>query len=149
MPDIGCLPALAKYLLYENRTNTHEHSVRLYYHAFTTMRRSDLGEFEEVVLLTVAVLDQRAYSVAIAEELENQTGRVVTTGAVHAALQRMEKKGYVKSHMGKATAERGGRRKRIYAVTIAGSRILHDVMAIRNSLWNRIGPQALPDIHLA
>ncbi|MBC7922747.1 MAG: PadR family transcriptional regulator, partial [Ferruginibacter sp.] len=49
-------------------------------------RRSDLGEFEEVVLLAVAVLTPRAYSVAVAEELEQETGRLVSTGAVHAAL---------------------------------------------------------------
>jgi len=47
------------------------------------MRRSDLGEFEEIVLLTVAVLTPKAYSVVIAEELEQQTRKTVTTGAVH------------------------------------------------------------------
>jgi DNA-binding PadR family transcriptional regulator len=63
------------------------------------MRRSDLGEFEEVVLLTVAVLTPKAYSVVIAEELEVATGHTVSTGAVHAALQRLEEKGLVNSHM--------------------------------------------------
>lgn len=110
------------------------------------MRRSDLGEFEEIVLLAVAVLTPQAYSVVIAEELEQQTGKTVTTGAVHAALQRLENKGLVLSQMGEATAERGGRRKRIFAVTASGSRILHEVRDVRNNLWSRIAPRALPRI---
>ncbi|MEM1134742.1 MAG: PadR family transcriptional regulator [Bacteroidota bacterium] len=113
------------------------------------MRRSDLGEFEEIVLLTVAVLTPQAYSVVIAEELEQQTGKTVSTGAVHAALQRLEKKGMVSSTMGEATPERGGRRKRLFTVTVAGSSILHQVREVRNSLWSRIGPQSLPQINIA
>jgi PadR family transcriptional regulator, regulatory protein PadR len=110
------------------------------------MRRSDLGEFEEVVLLAVAVYSPQAYSVVIAEELEEQTGKTVTTGAVHAALQRLENKGMVKSEMGEATAERGGRRKRIFKVTVAGSRVLHDVKEVRDDLWSRIAPKAMPKV---
>ena len=110
------------------------------------MRRSDLGEFEELVLLAVAVFTPEAYSVVIAEELEQQTGKTVTTGAVHAALQRLENKGLLASQMGEATAERGGRRKRIFKVTIAGSRILHEVRDVRNNLWSRIAPRTLPKI---
>lgn len=110
------------------------------------MRRSDLGEFEEVVLLAVAVLSPGAYSVVIAEELEQQTGKTVTTGAVHAALQRLENKGMVSSQMGEATSERGGRRKRIFKVTVAGSRVLHEVKAVRDNLWSRVTPRALPKI---
>ncbi len=110
------------------------------------MRRSDLGEFEELVLLAVAVFTPEAYSVVIAEELEQQTGKVVTTGAVHAALQRLENKGLVSSQMGEATPERGGRRKRIFKVTVAGSRILHEVRNVRNNLWSRIAPRTLPKI---
>jgi PadR family transcriptional regulator PadR len=75
------------------------------------MRRSDLGEFEEIVLLSVAALAPHAYSVAIAEELEFQTKKIITTGAVHAALQRMENKGLVSSKLGEATKERGGGEK--------------------------------------
>lgn len=113
------------------------------------MRRSDLGEFEEVVLLTVAVLTPQAYSVAIAEELEQQTSRTITTGAVHAALQRLENKGFVKSFMGEATQERGGRRKRLFTVTVAGSLMLHEVRKVRNRLRDRIVPQSLPQINIA
>ena len=110
------------------------------------MRRSDLGEFEEVVLLAVAVLYPHAYSVAVAEALEEELGRIITVGAVHASLQRLEKKGYVRSEMGEATAERGGRRKRLYTVTAAGGQMIHEVKAVRDRLWDRISPQALPNM---
>ena len=113
------------------------------------MRRSDLGEFEEIVLLTVAVLTPRAYSVVIAEELEQQTGKTVTTGAVHAALQRLEKKGLVNSEMGEATPERGGRRKRLFTVTVAGSNILHQVKEVRENLWSRIKPWSMPQVNIS
>jgi DNA-binding PadR family transcriptional regulator len=113
------------------------------------MRRSDLGEFEELVLLSVVVLTPKAYSVVIAEDLETTTGQTISTGAVHAALQRLEDKGLVNSQMGEATAERGGRRKRLFTVTPAGSSILHQVRGVRDSLWSRILPQALPKVDLA
>ena len=113
------------------------------------MRRSDLGEFEEVVLLAVAVLTPQAYSVVIAEELEQQTGKTITTGAVHSALQRLENKGLVSSQMGDATSERGGRRKRIFKVTVAGTRVLQEARELRNNLWDRIAPQSLPKVNIA
>jgi len=107
------------------------------------MRRSDLGEFEEVVLLAVAVLSPKAYSVVIAEELEQLTGQTVSTGAVHAALQRLEQKGYLRSELGEATPERGGRRKRLFSVTALGGRVLNEVRSVRNQLWERIVPQII------
>ncbi|MFD2933677.1 PadR family transcriptional regulator [Spirosoma flavum] len=112
------------------------------------MKRTYLGEFEEVVLLTVAVLNEGAYGVAITDELERQTGRSVSISAVHAVLHRLEEKGMLKSHMGEATAERGGRRKRLFAVTPLGSRALHDIRATREQLWESISPQSLPAISL-
>lgn len=107
------------------------------------MRRSDLGEFEEIVLLTVAATAPKAYSVMIAEELEKETGYPVSTGAVHAALQRLEQKGYLSSHLGEATQERGGRRKRLFTITAYGAKILNEVRAVRNNLWDRIEPNTL------
>lgn len=112
------------------------------------MRRSDLGEFEELVLLTVAVLTPAAYSVAVAEELEKQLDKIVTTGAVHSALQRLERKGYLDSSMGEATKERGGRRKRLFTVTTLGSRMLHSVKSVRDNLWGKIEPGVLPSLNI-
>lgn len=111
------------------------------------MRQSDLGEFEELVLLAIGVLHPDAYSVVIAEQLELETGKKITTGAVHASLQRLEKKGYVTSEMGEASAKRGGRRKRLYTITIAGSKILHDVHEVRANLWSKLSPESLPNFN--
>lgn len=112
------------------------------------MKRTYLGEFEEVVLLTTAVLGEGAYGVAITDELDRQTGRSVSISAVHAALHRLQEKGMLLSHLGDATAERGGRRKRLFTVTALGSRALHDIRAIREQLWSSILPNTLPAISI-
>ena len=102
------------------------------------MKGTYLGEFEEVVLLTVGVLHDGAYGVAIADEIERQSDRSVSISAVHATLSRLQEKGLVTSRMGGATAERGGRRKRLFTVSVAGSRALRDIRELRNNLWNLI-----------
>lgn len=112
------------------------------------MKRTYLGEFEEVVLLTVAVLGEGAYGVAITDELDRQTGRSVSISAVHAALHRLQEKGMLSSRLGDATAERGGRRKRLFNVTVLGSRTLHDIRSVREQLWSAVSLNALPAISL-
>ncbi|MCE7063300.1 PadR family transcriptional regulator [Dyadobacter sp. CY343] len=102
------------------------------------MNRAYLGEFEEIVLLTVAALDGGAYGVVLGHEIAGQTGREVRLNQVHSALQRLEEKGMVKSEMGEPTAERGGRRKRLYTVTAYGQNTLHQVREVRENLWSRI-----------
>jgi PadR family transcriptional regulator PadR len=97
-----------------------------------------LGEFEEVVLLAVAIRTGEAYGAAVTTELERQMGRAVSLGAVHSALHRLEEKGLVRSQMGGATAERGGRRKRLYTVTAYGRRALEESRQLRNQLWDAI-----------
>ena len=72
------------------------------------MERIHLGEFEELVLLTVGILYQNAYAVAITKELKEQTGRSVNVSAVHKSLYRLEKKGMLQSHLGDAESKRGG-----------------------------------------
>ena len=100
------------------------------------MRRTYLGEFEELVLLMIAILDGDAYGVTVSQEIEQQTGRVVTFGAVHNTLIRLEEKGFVTSEMGGATTERGGRRKRLFKLTALGKTALTDIQLLRNKLWN-------------
>ncbi|MBD0260597.1 MAG: PadR family transcriptional regulator [Cytophagales bacterium] len=107
------------------------------------MRRTYLGEFEEVVLLLVAILDGEAYGVTVSGELEQQTGRQVTFGTVHNTLVRLEENGFVASSLGGATRERGGRRKRLFAITAAGSRALQEVQQLRGQLWGLLPPHAL------
>ena len=107
------------------------------------MKRAFLGEFEEVVLLTVAVLDEAAYGVTVTQTIEQQTGRAVGFSTVHTTLQRLEEKGYLTSQMGGATAERGGRRKRFFQVTAAGRSALWEVRQVRTQLWDALPPQTL------
>ncbi|MGA0560347.1 PadR family transcriptional regulator [Larkinella sp. VNQ87] len=102
------------------------------------MKRSYLGEFEEIVLLTVAVLEGGAYGVAITHEIIEQTGRSVRLNQIHSALERLEDKGMVKSEMGEPTAERGGRRKRLFTVTAYGRRTLEEIQDVRVSFWSRL-----------
>lgn len=102
------------------------------------MGRPYLGEFEELVLLTVAVLEGQAYGVTIAAELKQRTSRTISLSGVHIALYRLEEKGFVRSELGGATAARGGRRKRLFTITAAGKQTLTDMRAVRNELWNAI-----------
>lgn len=102
------------------------------------MKRVNLGEFEELVLLLVAILNGDAYGVLVMEELEQQTGRSVNISAVHAALRRLEDKKFVTSDWSQATAERGGRRKRMFTITQAGQTALNKLKETRNRLWNQI-----------
>ncbi|TLV02503.1 PadR family transcriptional regulator [Dyadobacter luticola] len=102
------------------------------------MKRTYLGEFEEIVLLTVAVMEGRAYGVVLMQEIMEQTRREVRLNQVHSALQRLEEKGMVKSEMGEPTAERGGRRKRLFKVTALGQRTLREIQDVRVSFWDRL-----------
>lgn len=102
------------------------------------MKGTNLGEFEELVLLTIAALLDDAYSVGICDELSQQTGRKIRLGVIHAVLNRLESKGLVKSHLGEATKVRGGKRKRYYTVTNAGKAALLKAREIREQLWSMI-----------
>lgn len=101
------------------------------------MKETKLGDFEEVLLLLVGILDKEAYAFKIAEEFESQTERPVSIGAVHSTLNRLSEKGFLKSEMGSATAERGGRRKRIYTITASGEKALQDSRDFKMSLWSQ------------
>ena len=96
-----------------------------------------MGEFEEVILLLVGILGEEAYAFNIAEEFESQAGRPVSIGAVHSTLTRLEEKGFLTSQMGESTAERGGRRKRIYTITAYGRKTLSAARDFRMALWKQ------------
>jgi len=102
------------------------------------MGKEFLGEFEELILTLVAALQEDAYGAAIAEEIEQKLKREITLSAVHVTLYRLEDKGYVKSKVGGATKERGGRRKRIFSVTSAGLAMLKAMKETRLYLWNMV-----------
>ena len=97
-----------------------------------------LGELEELILLMVALLANDAYGVSITEELKKQAGRDISVSAAHAALHRLEEKGFVKSKLGGASQERGGRRKRLFTVTTYGRQAIEDLRETRNLIWNLI-----------
>jgi DNA-binding PadR family transcriptional regulator len=78
------------------------------------------GEFELLVMLAVLRLGSGAYGVTVREELENETSRTLTLGTVYKTLGRLEAKGYLRSRTSEPTAERGGRRKKLYQVTPSG-----------------------------
>lgn len=102
------------------------------------MKKTKLGEFEELVLLTVIVLQEEAYGVLIKQELEKRLDEKLSVGSIQSALKRMEDKGFLKSSFGEATPIRGGKRKRIYIATPAAHRILEEIKAIRADLWASI-----------
>ena len=108
------------------------------------MKRTYLGEFEEIVLLIVAVLGGNAYGVNITHEIIRQTNRAVRLNQVHASLHRLEDKGMIDSKMGDPTPERGGRRKRIFTVTAYGQQTLQDIQAVRANLWNLLPSSMKP-----
>ncbi|TRX57540.1 PadR family transcriptional regulator [Fulvivirga sp. M361] len=99
------------------------------------MKGTYLGEFEEVVLLTVMVLKNEAYGNAVLKEIEIRTTRKINLSAVHSALHRLEKKGFLKSYKGEATAIRGGKRKKLYDITPFGIKALQDIRQLREGLW--------------
>ena len=102
------------------------------------MGRTHLGEFEEIILLTVAVLSDNAYGIAIKVDIEERLNRKVSVGAMRTALKRLENKGFLTSEFGEPTAVRGGKRKRYFKVTAYGVKALEQVMEIRTRLWSAI-----------
>lgn len=104
------------------------------------MKGTYLGEFEEIVLLTTAILGDEAYGYAISREATEQTGRSVSLSAVHSALHRLEKKGFLTSRLAGATTRRGGKRRRFFTPTTAGRAALREARQLRQRLWARVPP---------
>ncbi|MBO3697425.1 PadR family transcriptional regulator [Roseivirga sp. E12] len=102
------------------------------------MKGIHLGEFEELVLLAVASLDENAYAVSIQSELLERVGRKSNISAVHTALYRMEDKGLVESSRGGAEAKRGGKNKRLFKVTNFGINMLKESKEKRESFWKTL-----------
>ncbi|HEY5919624.1 MAG TPA: helix-turn-helix transcriptional regulator [Chryseolinea sp.] len=107
------------------------------------MKKYQLGEFEEVVMLTVGVLYDEAYGVSIKKEIETRLSRKVSVGALQSALKRLEDKGYLKSREGEATEERAGRPKKYFQITAYGKRAMEYTKDTRDELWKSIPKIAL------
>ena len=111
-----------------------------------TTKGAYLGEFEELILIATATLVDEAYGVSIMNFIESEAGRTVNISAVHEVLKRLENKGLLKSRMGGATAERGGRRKRYFKLTAAGTKMLTVNIKTRMNLYLRIPNVSLNSI---
>ncbi|MEL7004886.1 MAG: helix-turn-helix transcriptional regulator [Bacteroidota bacterium] len=108
------------------------------------MKYTQLGEFEELVLLVIGNLGDDSYSILIKKKLLEHTGRNPSIGAMHSALNRLQDKGFLESFEGGATKARGGRRKRFYRITAFGRKALDHSYQLRSSLYN-----TLPKLGLA
>lgn len=107
------------------------------------MKKYQLGEFEEIVMLTVGILYKDAYGVSIKKEIESRLKRKVSVGALQSALRRLEQKGYLKSHEGEVTQERAGRPKRYFTITAYGKKAVEHTKDTRDELWRAIPKVAL------
>jgi PadR family transcriptional regulator PadR len=107
------------------------------------MKKYQLGEFEEIVILTIGVLYKEAYGVAIKNEIQTRLSRQVSMGAMHSALVRLEDKGYIKSFDGERTEDRMGRPRRYFQITALGKKAIVYSKDTRNELWRAIPKVAL------
>ncbi len=107
------------------------------------MKKYQLGEFEEIVMLTVGILYDEAYGVSIKKEIESRLSRKVSVGALQTALKRLEWKGYLRSHEGESTEARAGRPKRYFEITALGKKAISYTKSIRDDLWRAIPNVAL------
>lgn len=102
------------------------------------MKGDRLGEFEEFTLLAVRALGDSTYAVPIQQYVEKVTARPVSLGSIYATLTRLEEKGFLRSTMSEAVAQRGGKSKRVYSVTSSGLRTARDLHRVRERMWNAI-----------
>lgn len=97
-----------------------------------------LGYLEETILLLILSMEAEAYGFSVSEAYQKHVGKSISISAVHTVMSRLEKKGLIESHMGGATAERGGRRKRIFTATAEGKAAIQEIKDGRQKLWNLI-----------
>lgn len=102
------------------------------------MKGERLGEFEEFTLLAVRALGDNTYAVPIQQYVEKVTARPISLGSVYAALARLEAKGFLRSTMSDAVAQRGGKSKRVYRVTPSGLGAVRDLHRVRERIWKTI-----------
>ena len=102
------------------------------------MKNKGLGEFEELILLAVCILDGEAYGISVKKEVEKHSGRSILLGAVHITLYRLQEKGFLQSEMGGNTQKRGDRRKRLFKITEIGMRQLRTAQEVRQRMWQLI-----------
>ena len=105
---------------------------------------ASLGDFEQLILLALVRLGERAYGVSIHEEIVRRARRDVTIAAVYKTLERLEDKGLIASTIGEPTAERGGRRKKFFRIQPAGRRALSHALASLRRMADGLAPDLDP-----
>lgn len=111
------------------------------------MKQYQIGQFEEIVLLTVGILDGKAYGVTIKDEIELRLERSVSIGALQVTLRRLEKKGFLSSAHGETSKTRRGRPKLFFALTAVGRKAIAYNRDVRNELWNAL-PQSILNLNM-
>lgn len=102
------------------------------------MKKVEIAALEELILLTIAVLQDDAYGLSILAEIEKRTGKSGSIGSLHSAFIRLEERDFIKSNEGGATKERGGRRKRYFKLTSKGLRVLAEIRELREGYYSMI-----------
>lgn len=102
------------------------------------MKKYYLGEFEEIVLLAIAILNREGYGVAIKNEIESRLNREVSMGGLHTALLRLDDKGYIRSSQGESTEDRAGGPRRYFEITALGKKAIAHTKASREKMWDAI-----------
>ncbi len=101
------------------------------------MTKELVGKLELMVLLALLRVGHDAYGVPIAQEIHD-IGSTVSIGSVYAALDRLERKGYVTSSLGEPSPERGGRAKKYFQITAKGMREVQDSQRMLTTLWRNL-----------
>jgi PadR family transcriptional regulator PadR len=105
-------------------TSVYWHNIHVVEHMSPTS--VTLGEFEQLILLALMRLGPDAYGATVRREIEEHADREVSISAVYTTLERLERKGLVRSRIGAPTPERGGRRRRHFELLPLGARSLRD-----------------------
>jgi PadR family transcriptional regulator PadR len=108
-----------------------------------TSRRDSLGEVEHLLLLAIVRLGDGAYGVTIRREIESRTGRELAIGGLYTALDRLERKGFVRSDLSRPTPERGGRSKRTYVLRPRGAVALRQSRDRMRRMWQGLDPELI------
>ena len=133
-PDRPLLNSALAYIFYNVYIDNVENIITV----AQNMGRASLGEFEHLVLAAVLRLRPNAYGMTIRLEIFERTGQDASIGAVYTTLERLKKKGFVSTHVGEATPERGGRRKKYFEITSLGVGAIEDAAGRLSSMWDGI-----------
>ena len=106
-------------------------------------KAGSLGAFEQVVLAALLHLGNKAYGASIRREIEERIGRDASLGAIYTTLERLGEKGFVSSHMGEATPERGGRPKRYFKIKAPGLRAFYETRSTMDRMYKGLRPVAV------